>query len=106
MVINDPVKFKYITQIFLLLALLILFVTAYILKRNKVDITYSVALKLLLFVVFPVIGFPFVVFSAWSIFDKILSSVIALSAGLLQFYGTKAFHKIKNQSSTPTDKVG
>ena len=105
MVINDPIKFRFVAQIFFLLALIIYFVTAYILKRNKVDITYAVAVKLLVFIVFPIVSFPFIVFSSWSIFDKILASVFALSAGLLQFYGTKAFHKMKNQSSAPSDKV-
>jgi cytochrome bd-type quinol oxidase subunit 2 len=104
MVINDPVKFKFIAQLFFLLALLILFVTAFILKRNKVEITYHVAINLLIFVVFPIIMFPFLVYSDWSIFDKITASIIGLACGLLQFYGIKAFHKMK-KTSTPSDKA-
>jgi hypothetical protein len=105
MVINDPVKFKFATQMFLLLALILMLIAAYILKCKKVDITYDVALKLLVFIMFPVIGFPFVFLSTMSISDKIISSVFALSVALLQFYGTKAFHKIKKQISAPSDKV-
>lgn len=96
MIIYDDKMFKTITQLFLLLALLLLFFSAYILKRNKVEITYKVAFKLCIFLVFPIISFPFIIFSTWSVFDKMLASLFAISCALLQFYGTMSFHKVKS----------
>jgi hypothetical protein len=105
MVIYDYVKYKAITQMFLLLALLTVFVTAYILKRKKVEITYKVAFKLLMLEGFPIVAFPFIVFSTMSILDKTIATMIALSGVLAQFFGTIAFHKMIKKPSSTSDKV-
>jgi hypothetical protein len=97
MIIHDDKTFKTITQLFLFLAILLLFMTAYILKRKKVEITYKVAFKLFVYLVFPIVSFPFIILSTWSLLDKILASLFAISCALLQFYGTMSFHKLKNK---------
>jgi len=59
MVIYDHEKFKFVSQIFFLIAVVIYFIVAYYLKRKNVVITYNIALRLM-FLVFPIIAFPFI----------------------------------------------
>jgi len=103
MVIYDHDKFKFISQIFLLLALLIYFIVGYYLKRKNVVITYKIALRLMLLVL-PIVLFPFIFLTTMSLLDKFILTLIAISGALLQFYGTKAFHKMVKESS-PSGKV-
>jgi len=97
MVIYNQDKFRAISQLFLLIALIIYFIVVYILKRKKIEITYNIALKLFIIILLPIIAFPFIFLSTLSLTDKIIATIIAFSGCLLQFYGTKKFHEIRNK---------
>jgi hypothetical protein len=97
MVIYDPVKFKTISQIFMLVALVTYFIVVIILKYKKIQITYGIALKLFFFVILPIVAFPFIFLSTMSLIDKIISTLIVISGCLIQFYGTMAFHKLRKK---------
>jgi len=104
MVIYDHDKFKSISQLFFLLAMLVYFIMAYVLKSKKIEITYKIALRLF-FIIFPIIAFPFIFLSTMSPTDKFISTLIAMSGCLFQFYGTMAFHKIIKKTTTSPNKV-
>ena len=100
MVINDPKEFKFIAQLFLLFALGVHFTVCGILKYKKVEITYNLAFKLLIFMICPIILFPFMVFSTVSIFVKILEVIVCFSCCFFGFFGWKYFHRIKKNYLT------
>jgi hypothetical protein len=105
MVIYDYNKLKSIEQIFLLIAFIVYFTVALILKYKKIEITYKIVLKMFLLILFPIISFPFLFLSPMSPKDKIIGTVIVLSVCLIQFYGTIAFRKMMRKLSSPSDKV-
>jgi hypothetical protein len=105
MVIYDHEKFKSIAQIFLLIAFVVYFATAFILKYKGIEITYKIVLRMFLLILFPIISFPFIFLSAMSLTDKIIGTVVVLSVCLTQFYGTITFRKMIKKLSSPSDKV-
>lgn len=94
MVIHDPTTFKLVTQAFFLLSLVVSAIAYYLLKLKKVEVTRKVTLKVLLFVGFPIVAFPFLVFSELTFLWKIIGTLFAVLMVLLQFYGTISFHKV------------
>jgi hypothetical protein len=105
MVIYDHVKFRFVTQIFLLLALIAGFTAIYIIKLRKTEITNKIVLRILMLITMPIIAFPFIFLSTLSLLDKLIATLIAISGVLLQFYGTISFRKMLKKSSTPSDRV-
>ena len=103
MIIQDSATFKSISRLFLLLALIVYAAVAYWFKKKGIEITYSIVLKLVLLVLFPIISFPFLVLSNMDVQNKIYATLFALFLGLSQFYITKSVREMLRGKKTSTD---
>jgi hypothetical protein len=88
---ND--EFKLIAQSFFLFAIVLYLLICFCLKKKKIEITYDIVFKLVFFIMFPIISFPFLILSNLSIRHKIFAAVAALSTALIQFFVTKLFRE-------------
>jgi hypothetical protein len=103
LIIYDHDKFRLVAQVFLLVALIVMFISAYVLKPKNTKMTYNTVVKSLI-IAFPIMVFPFMVLSTWSVEEKIIMLLVTVFVMVCQFYGTVAVRKLIKKTFYPTDK--
>jgi len=100
---QNTTNFKLIAQSFFVLAITLYFLIALCLRMKKIEITYDIVFKLVFFIAFPIVAFPFLVLSDLSVKHKIYATIAALSLELFQFFATKLFRERVGKRSSKGD---